>query len=174
MKTNTQLLHQENIHQKVVVETILEARHTIWIATANLKDMHIKARRGYQSILKTFDEMAGMGIQLRIIHSDLPSKPFRNTLDDYPALQQTMELQVCPRCHWKIVIVDRQVAYFGSANFTGAGLGVKGQNRRNLEIGTITTDSDWVKQLESQFDSFWIGDHCGKCQLRNKCPDPIC
>ncbi|MBT5231715.1 MAG: phospholipase [Methylococcales bacterium] len=173
MQANTLLLNEDNIHQRVIVDTLLEAKQTVWIATANLKDMHIKAHRGFEPILQTFDEMVRAGVRIRIIHSDLPSKSFRNTLEEYPVLQQNMELQVCPRCHWKMVIVDSHSAYFGSANFTGAGLGVKNIQRRNLEIGTLTTDPAWVQQLELQFDEFWMGNFCNHCALRKKCPDPI-
>ena len=173
MKSHTELLTDENIHQKVIVDTLLEAKTMVWIATANLKDMHIKARRGYQPILKAFDEMAVNGVLFRIIHSDIPSQSFRNTLETFPRLMESLEFQICIRCHWKMVIVDGVSAYMGSANFTGAGLGVKSKNRRNLEVGLLTQDPGWVKQLTTQFDQFWIGQQCMQCSFRDKCPDPI-
>ena len=46
-----------------------------------------------------------------------------------------MELQICPRCHWKMVIVDGRLGYTGSANFTGAGLGAK---KRLLDVDGAT------------------------------------
>ena len=168
-----ELLTEENIHQRVVIDTILEAKNTVWIATANLKDMHVRGRRGYHPILQTFNDMVKNGISFRVIHSDMPSKPFMGTIDQYPLLIQNFELQICKRCHWKIVIVDGTTAYFGSANFTGAGLGVRGINKRNLEVGALTTDKEWVLQLETKFDEFWIGKYCGKCAVRSYCPDPI-
>ena len=110
----------------------------------------------------------------RIVHSALPSRPFRRTLESYPRLTGgALELQVCPRSHMKIVIVDGAFAYCGSANFTGAGLGVKSEHKRNLEVGVVSSDPAWVAELEALFDRFWIGDHCDDCRLRDECPDPV-
>lgn len=168
-----ELLNQDNIHQRVIEDVVLEARQRVWIATANLKDMHIKNRRGYKPILAKFEQMARNGVTFRVIHSDTPTKNFRNSLDDYPYLIKHMELQICIRNHWKIVLVDGRWAYFGSANFTGAGLGAKSPNRRNLEVGALLQNEKEVNKLESMFDQFWMGDHCSNCGLRKICPDPI-
>ena len=169
-----QLLTGSDLHRVVIEEHLLGARSQVWIATADLKDMHIKAGRRYKPILDTFDAMAGRGVSFRIVHSTLPSKYFRRTLEDYPQLTQgALELQVCPRSHWKMVIVDGNFAYCGSANFTGAGLGAKSPHKRNLEAGVASGDPDWVRQLATLFDRFWIGEHCDKCRLKEICPDPI-
>lgn len=72
-----------------------------------------------------------------------------------------------------MVIVDGQFAYLGSANFTGAGLGAKKENTRNLELGVVSEDENLVKKLEALFDTFWIGSYCRDCGLREHCPDPI-
>jgi phosphatidylserine/phosphatidylglycerophosphate/cardiolipin synthase-like enzyme len=84
-----------------------------------------------------------------------------------------MELQICPRSHWKLVIVDGQAAYAGSANFTGAGLGVKSAARRNLEVGVLSRDPAFVRPLFAAFDRFWVGAECRGCAYRKTCPDPI-
>ena len=72
-----------------------------------------------------------------------------------------------------MVIVDGRFAYLGSANFTGAGLGVKRAQRRNLELGVITEEPDWLEYLEALFDSFWIGTYCRDCAFSDSCSDPI-
>ena len=84
-----------------------------------------------------------------------------------------MELQVCPRSHWKVVVVDGTFGYLGSANFTGAGLGAKSPRKRNLELGVTSREPDFVQQLAALFDAFWIGELCRDCALRGRCPDPI-
>lgn len=170
----TELVTGFELHEKVIVNEVLSARDTVWIATANLKDMHVAMARRYRPILEIFDEMASRGVHFRMIHADMPSKPFRDTLDKCPNLiSGGLELQICPRSHWKIVVVDNRFAYAGSANFTGAGLGVKKQARRNLELGFVTVDSDHVKFLAGQFDNFWIGEYCLDCAFIASCPDPI-
>ncbi len=170
-----ELLTGADLHEHVIIESVLAARKFVWIATANLKDMHIEmARRRYKPILEVFGEMAGRGVGFRIIHGELPSRPFRRTLEQLPGLTGgAMELQICPRSHWKIVIVDGVSAYFGSANFTGAGLGAKSVERRNFELGAFLSDPGEVKQIQSWFDTFWMGAYCPKCAYRDRCPDPI-
>lgn len=171
----TEIVSDKALHERVIVEQVLKATRTVWLATANLKDMHIaRARKGYEPILSCFERMAGAGVQFRLVHSDLPSGPFRKTLESCPRLSGgSLELQLCPRSHWKFAIVDGGFAYLGSANFTGAGLGVKRQNRRNLELGVVTNDPQWVKHLETLFDAFWIGEYCADCAFQSRCPDPI-
>lgn len=164
-----------DLYRAVVTEGVLRARRSVWIATANLKDLHVPGpRRRYRPILEEFSRMAAEGIQFRIIHAEIPSRPFRETFDALPGLVDGgLELQICPRSHWKMVIVDGELGYAGSANFTGAGLGAKGEARRNLELGAVGRDPDFVAMLEREFDTFWMGTHCDACGLRDLCPDPI-
>jgi phosphatidylserine/phosphatidylglycerophosphate/cardiolipin synthase-like enzyme len=75
--------------------------------------------------------------------------------------------------HMKCVIADGRVAYIGSANLTGAGIGAKGQHRRNFEAGIITEDTTMIRGVMDFIDAFYLGDHCLKCQRRDVCPDPI-
>jgi hypothetical protein len=170
-----ELLAGARLHTRVIQEAVLTAEDYVWIATANLKDMHVPlAGKRYRPILEVFDLMAQKGVTFRIVHSDLPSRSFRKTLERFPRLTGgALELQICPRSHWKMVVVDGQKAYCGSANFTGAGLGAKGERRRNLELGLFTTSREWVLELQSLFDGFWMGGYCTECAYRKKCPDPI-
>lgn len=162
------------LHRRVIEESVLRAADRVWIATADLKDMHLRTVRGYVPILEVFNRLATDGVGFRVIHASEPSKPFRDTLDRYPQLTGgAMELQICSRSHWKMVLVDGGFAYFGSANFTGAGLGVKSPERRNLEIGAVSRDPGVVGELEALFDRFWMGQYCQRCAFRDRCPDPI-
>lgn len=171
---DTEIVSGEALHERVVKTELLHATRFVWIATANLKDMHVAKARGYEPILEVLERMAKKGVTFRIIHADLPSRPFRATLEACPGLSQgALELQHCPRSHWKMVLVDGRFAYLGSANFTGAGLGAKKERRRNLELGVVTTAPSWVSELETRFDRFWIGEHCRDCAFRKTCPDPI-
>ena len=95
------------LHDTVVEEQIVNAQHEVWIATADLKDMHIRRAGRFKPVLGVFDEMATRGVHFRIVHSALPSRPFRATLETFPRLTAGhLELQICPRAHWKIVVVD--------------------------------------------------------------------
>ncbi|NKC13319.1 MAG: phospholipase [Gammaproteobacteria bacterium] len=174
MNGQVRLLEGGELHQAVIHDGLLSAQQWVWIATADLKDMHVQIDRAFVPILEQFDRMAQRGVRFRIVHSALPSRPFRATLEGFKALTGGgLELQICPRCHWKLVLVDGRFAYCGSANFTGAGLGAKNIHKRNLELGLVTEDAAWVARLTAIFDRFWIGAHCQACKLRAACPDPI-
>src|SRR5512139_872927 len=109
----------------------MSARRSVWIATANLKELMVEdprmvpgRRRGghdhYRSVLDVFGELAEAGVELRILHASLPSRPFREAFDAVPALVRGgLELRACPRVHLKAVIVDARLVYLGSANWTG-------------------------------------------------------
>ena len=162
------------LHREVILEGVLQAERFVWIATADLKDMHVEMARGYRPVLVTFAEMSTRGVAFRILHSKLPSSRFRDSLEKLPELYGGgLELQECPRMHSKLIVVDGVFAYFGSANFTGAGLGPRREARRNLELGAVTRDPETVAQLAALFDRYWIGDECPDCAFRDRCPGPI-
>ena len=81
-------------------------------------------------------------------------------------------MKQCPRVHMKAVIVDGAWLYLGSANFTGAGLGMKGDDKRNFELGFVTEDFELLDRVQAMFDGLWRGQPCASCKLRELCPDP--
>jgi phosphatidylserine/phosphatidylglycerophosphate/cardiolipin synthase-like enzyme len=174
-KLPVELLTSADLHDRVIQRELMCAEQTVWIATADLKNMHVPMATGkYRPILETFDRLAKLGVRFRIIHASQPSRPFQDELDRFERLVGgALELQVCPRSHWKMVVVDGRFAYLGSANFTGAGLGAKQPGRRNLELGVASDDPVFVRRLADEFDRFWIGERCHGCGRIDLCPDPI-
>jgi phosphatidylserine/phosphatidylglycerophosphate/cardiolipin synthase-like enzyme len=73
----------------------------------------------------------------------------------------------------KAVIVDGELLYLGSANWTGAGLGAKGSGRRNFEIGFVTDDAPLLDQVQALYEQIWAGGECGACKLQEECPGPL-
>jgi phosphatidylserine/phosphatidylglycerophosphate/cardiolipin synthase-like enzyme len=173
-------------HYETVVRAVMEASRSVWIATANLKELMVEdgravpgrartsARGGYQSVLKVFDELARKKVDLRILHASPPSRPFREEFDRHPRLfRGGLELRACPRLHFKAVVVDGTLLYLGSANWTGAGLGAKGTGRRNFELGFVTTDNVLLDEVQAIFDGLWRGAGCAGCKLRDICEAPL-
>ena len=52
---------------------------------------------------------------------------------------------LCPRVHFKMFVFDCKEVYIGSANLTGAGIGMKAEGTRNFEAGILTDDLDIVE-----------------------------
>lgn len=80
---------------------------------------------------------------------------------------------LCPRVHFKLIIIDSTICYMGSANLTGAGMGMKSQLRRNFEAGIITDEAEILTAAIEEFDRVWRGSECLKCQRKQYCPDPV-
>jgi phosphatidylserine/phosphatidylglycerophosphate/cardiolipin synthase-like enzyme len=170
-------------HHDAVIAAVLEAQVSIWIATANLKELMIEdpraapgRRRGgrrarYRSVLAALDEAVRAGVELRLLHAGVPSGPFARALRRHPRLLGA--LRACPRVHFKAVIVDGSFLYLGSANWTGAGLGAKGSGRRNFELGIVTRDDAVLDDVQAAFDRVWRGAECAACKLRDECGAPL-
>lgn len=171
---DVEFLVGRELYQKVVLEKLAQARESVWISTANVKEMYVEQDGEFRSILELFGKLAARGVQLRILHAELPSRPFRAAFDKKKKLVRGgLELKICPRVHFKAVLVDGGWLYLGSANLTGAGLGAKDEHRRNFEVGFATEDFDTIDRITALFESVWSGAECGPCKVRELCPDPI-
>ena len=136
--------------------------------------MQVKRGGEFASVLSLFSELSARGVALRILPAELPSRPFRASFEKRRRLTRGgLQLKICPRVHFKAVLVDGAWVYLGSANLTGAGLGAKGEDRRNFELGFCTEDFETVDRVQALFDSVWSGAECASCKLRRVCPDPI-
>lgn len=160
-------------HYDLVIEKIKSVKKTLWIGTADIKDLYVKSGRSTKPLLEILSELAKSGVEIRLIHAKEPGKAFREDFDKYPILIEGMERIICPRVHFKIIIFDLKTAYVGSANLTGAGLGMKGSNTRNFEAGVLSSNKEFVKQASQQFDQVWMGAHCKDCKRKQYCGDPI-
>ena len=112
-----------------------------------------------------------MGV--RLIYAKEPGPNFREDFDRYKILATDLERVMCPRVHFKMIIFDLETAYIGSANLTGAGIGMKSSLRRNFEAGILTNDPQIVEPAIEQFDTLWMGAHCEKCGRQEFCSDRI-
>jgi phosphatidylserine/phosphatidylglycerophosphate/cardiolipin synthase-like enzyme len=173
-------------HHDRVLAAVLEAKVSVWIATANVKELMIEdgraapgrrrtmKKRPFVSILARLDDLAARGVELRLLHAEIPSRPFREEIAKHPRLVAGgLALRRCPRVHLKAVIVDGALLYLGSANWTGAGHGAKGSGRRNFERGIVTDDGPLLDQIQALYDRIWTGGECAACRLREDCPGPL-
>ncbi len=164
---------QNSDHYDKVIQQVKYAKKFVWIGTADIKDLHVSHGNRNVSFLNVLNELAQHRVALRLLHAKKPGPRFQSSFEKLPTLQKHMEMELCPRVHFKMIIIDAEWAYFGSANLTGAGLGMKSADRRNFETGLLTKDKQMIEQLMTQYDTIWMGSHCKTCGRREYCPHPI-
>jgi phosphatidylserine/phosphatidylglycerophosphate/cardiolipin synthase-like enzyme len=174
------LLVDAEHYTDLVAKAVSSARVAVWIATANLKTMLVeapvgsraRARGRYVSFYESLTDLAGSGIDVCILHASPPSGPLAREIDRLSS-RAPVKMRRCPRVHLKMIAVDGRLLYLGSANLTGAGLGAKGEGRRNFEMGIVTDDEAMLDAAQARFDRIWRGGDCATCKLRSVCPQPL-
>ncbi len=163
----------DTAHYNNVLSLVSQVRHTLWIGTADIKDLYVKVGAGQKPFLAVLDVLVRRGVEVRLLHAKEPGPNFRQDFDKYPALFSMLKRHLCPRVHFKMMIFDCSTAYLGSANLTGAGIGMKSNGKRNFEAGILTDDLALVDSAADHFDSVWTGAHCKSCRRKSFCIDKI-
>ena len=158
---------------RVVLEGMLRAKVGLDIMTADFKAMlvPVEGRRRAPSIVELLRGLAEEGVEIRLLHAGTPSSAALVELKR--ELPRGLVIRRCSRLHAKAVIVDCSRMYLGSANLTGAGLGAKGEGKRNFEMGIWTTSAGLIDGVLEQFNALWEGRRCEGCKRKEVCPVPL-
>lgn len=173
------LLVDGDHYEELALRAIGVARVSVWIATANLKTMLVeapigsraRARGRFVSFFETLGDLARRGVEVCILHSSPPSGPLAREMARLGP--SGVKMRRCSRAHMKMIAIDGRLLYLGSANVTGAGLGAKGEGRRNFEMGILTDSEAMLDAAQARFDRIWRGAECAACGLRGQCPAPL-
>jgi phosphatidylserine/phosphatidylglycerophosphate/cardiolipin synthase-like enzyme len=172
-KGEVELVSGAEHFRRIVLEGICRAEVSLDIMTADFKAMLVPdgVTRRARSIVEIFRALARKGVEIRLLHAGVPSSAALQELKR--ELPQGLTIRRCPRLHSKAVIVDSKQMYLGSANLTGAGLGAKGDNRRNFELGVWTTSAGLIDSVSEEFNTLWEGRYCDNCDRKDVCPVPL-
>lgn len=174
-----ELVVNEEHFRRVVQYGIGRAKTSVDILTADFKAMLVplarkgrgRGRNGAESIVQVLRRLAERGVEIRLLHAGTPSSAaLRELRRELPG---NLTIRRCPRLHAKAVILDARAMYLGSANLTGAGLGAKGKEKRNFEMGIWTEATGMIEAVLDQFNTLWEGHQCRKCKRREVCPVPL-
>lgn len=160
-------------HYNEVLSRVASVKHSLIIGTADIKDLYVKVGSGSQPFLAVLDMLIRRGVEVRLLHAKEPGPNFQNDFDKHPALFKGLQRRLCPRVHFKMMVFDCEVAYIGSANLTGAGIGMKSDGKRNFEAGILTDDLTLVDAAADHFHSAWSGEYCKSCKRKAFCTDRI-
>ena len=166
-----EFITDKDVYEYVICQKVVQAKKFLWIATSDLKDLHVRKNSRMVPFLEILSDLIDKHIEIRLLHAKEPGAAFRKDFDKYPNLISGMEQILCPRIHLKTVIIDGNFTYIGSANLTGAGMGAKSEHKRNFEAGIITDDMPIIEKIMEQFDNIWRGTHCDKCMRKKYCSD---
>ncbi len=178
------LLSDGEHYDELVTRAIARATVSVWISTANLKTMLVeapigtraRARGRFISFFESLGALVRRGVDVRILHASPPSRPLAQEMARMGATSDRtrgIELRRCPRVHLKMIAIDGSLLYLGSANLTGAGLGAKGEGRRNFEMGIVTDSEQMLDVSQERFDRIWRGAECKGCKMRSQCDAPL-
>ena len=164
---------QNEQHYSEVLTLCKNVKKELWIGTADIKDVYISYQNGTAPFLKLISDLLSKRVNVRLLHAKEPGPIFQKDFDKYPLLARDLERAICPRIHFKMIIFDLETVYIGSANLTGAGIGMKSKNRRNFETGILSNEKEIVSSAIEQFDLVWQGSFCAACERKDYCKDRI-
>lgn len=160
-------------HYDFLIGNIRKARRSVLISTANMKRFSIgetEAKATSESFLDILDSLANSGVDIRVICSS-PSRGFLEEMEGHEDLMNSphFSFKTCRRCHMKMVVIDSEIIYIGSANITAAGMGPRIDTRRNFEAGMISSDGSLVEQGIDIFEESWSSKRCSTCYYKPEC-----
>jgi phosphatidylserine/phosphatidylglycerophosphate/cardiolipin synthase-like enzyme len=172
-QTSAELVIGPQHFRRIVLNGICKTRVSVDIMTADFKAMLVPngVTRRAPSIIEVFLSLVNKGVEIRLMHAGVPSSAALIELKR--ELPRGLTIRRCPRLHSKAVVIDSRGMYLGSANLTGAGLGAKGDSRRNFEMGIWTESTPMIDSVLEEFNMLWEGHHCSGCGRRDVCPVPL-
>src|SRR5260370_13115248 len=125
------LLAGSELYREVILEKVADARESVCISTANVKDMQVQRGGKFASVTALFSELASRGVELRLLHAELPSRPFRRSFDKRERLVRGgLALKIWPRVHFKAGVGHGAPGFLRPGHPTPAGLRAQAAGRR--------------------------------------------
>lgn len=93
-------------HYTEVLSRVKSVKHTLWIGTADIKDLYVEMGKAKKPFLALIAQLIKRGVEVRLIHAKEPGPAFREDFDKYPVLFDQLERVLCPRVHFKMLVFD--------------------------------------------------------------------
>ena len=175
LPTYTRLI-TENFFQEVI-KRACSAKSSIKIMTADFNLFRLmptnkqgKKYRDGTPFLDFLMEKANEGVSVRIITAE-KSGYFQDGVERAycKTPNKCFYVWLCARNHAKVVIIDDEIAYIGSANMTRAGLGQPYASPGNFEVGIMTEDPEIIASLNERFSDITSHKFCDDCHRKKDC-----
>ena len=170
MQVELEFLTDEEIYERVMRDEIPRARRSVLIATALVKQTTVELDSGVSApFLKLAEQLVRRGVAVDLLMAGTPSAGFLKTLSAMPEMRRGLRIRLCARNHMKVVLIDGTRLYLGSANLTGAGMGLRGANKRNFEFGIYTEDARVIRRISEAVRKIWTEETCADCKVKKLC-----
>ena len=151
---------EDEEHYTQVFKLMAEVKHSLKIATANLKNFSVTiVSDGANETLRLCDfflSLVERGVHVQVVCM----KPFGFYLyakENCPQLLEhpLFELRCNEHNHMKVFVFDDECAYVGSANITDAAIGKRASGSRNHEAGMLLRGANLIQSPLRHFDKVW-------------------
>jgi len=152
---------------EVILDLMLKSEREILIAGAKINNFKFRVEE--KKLISLLGLLLYLSIEKDIKIYILSTPNFEKTkLAIKLKSSPNIELRSCARNHLKVLIIDRKYAYFGSANFTGGGMGARGKNKINFEVCMYTNNRNIIDKLYRLIIDIWNGRYCHSCVYRKR------
>ncbi len=150
---------------KKVISRIHKTKTSLIIGTYNLQDIQIEVGGLSTSLSEVLKKLARRGVKVLIILAPFMQRSqFIHTIRNNRLDSGNILIRFCRRMHFKTIISDLQYAYIGTANLSGAGVGMKSIRKRNFELGFVTYNTNVIADIATTFMEIFNGEYCSeKC-----------
>jgi len=147
-------------HYTKVFKRMGDVKHSLKIATANLKNFNVPFKVDDEiksiPICEFFLELIERGVHVQMVCMK-PLDFYNKAKATCPQLLDNplFELRYNGHNHMKIFIFDDECAYIGSANITSAAIGERSVRRRNYEAGMLVWGDSIIQAPLNHFERVW-------------------
>lgn len=78
-------------HYNEVIARCASVKSSLWIGTADIKDLHVKVGSDSLPFLAVLAKLVRKGVCVRLLHAKEPGPVFREEFDRYPSLFTGLE-----------------------------------------------------------------------------------
>ena len=73
-------------HYKEVLSRVLHVKESLWIGTADIKDLYVEVGKEKKPFLALIAQLIRRGVEVRLIHAKEPGPNFGEDFDKFPVL----------------------------------------------------------------------------------------
>ena len=148
---------EDEEHYTMVFKKMTEVKHSLKIATANLKNFYVSfiddSSKESLRLCDFFLSLVEQGVHVQVVCMK-PYGFYLYTKENCPQLLDNplFELRCNENNHMKVFIFDDDCAYIGSANMTRAAIG---KSATNHEAGMLVWGKNMMQSPLRHFDRVW-------------------